>query len=301
MMTMTEKKPVNCTVCDSSTHEILFEPWVDVTDPAKLYGAASGIQGTQQIVRCKDCGMIYESPRYPESVILKGYASSNEAGHDSQYPMRVKSFLSALRKLSPQLPPPGAKILDIGTAGGAFLEAATQYGYDAHGMEPSQYLVESGKKRGLQIEQGTIEAHRFGAGEFDMVCLWDVIEHLCDPRRDLALIRPLLKKDGILLINYPDIGTWAAKVAGKKFWWILSVHLHHFDQKSLGQLCRKTGFDPVLFKSYWQILEFGYLEGIAAHLGVPLAAPIKKVTPQFIQKFEIPYWASQTTCLARLA
>ena len=295
-----QKTDVPCPVCGGVSVRTLYEPWVDVSDPAQLYGAASGIQGTQTIAACETCAMIYETPRYPESVIIEGYVNSEESGHDSQHGMRVRSFYLALRRLRRHLPAPGAKVLDIGTAGGAFLEAATQFGYDSHGMEPSRYLVDRGKERGLQIEQGTIEQHGFEAASFDMVSLWDVIEHLPEPGAALVEISKLLKPNGILLINYPDIGTWQAKLAGRRFWWIISVHLHHFTRRSIGDLCRRTGFEAFHFRRYWQVLEFGYLERMAVHFGIPLSALITRLTPKFIQKIPLPYYASQTTALARL-
>ncbi len=290
-----------CPVCDSDQQEIKFEPWVDESDPAMLYGAASGIPGTQRLVSCLHCGMIYESPRYDAKTIVQGYMTSNEAEHDSQYHMRVYSFFQALKKQAKRLPPSGSKVLDIGTAGGAFLDAAKQYGYDAYGMEPSMDLVERGKVRGLNIEQGTIENHDFDAGSFDMVCLWDVIEHLPDPKIALVEIKKLLKPNGILLINFPDIGTWQAKLAGKKFWWILSVHLHHFTRNSITDICQRTGFEAFHFQRYWQTLEFGYLERMAVHYKIPLTALITRLTPKFIQRIPIPYYASQTTALVRVA
>ena len=293
------KVDVPCPVCGSSSTRILWEPWVDVTDPAKLYGAASGIQGTQTIAACSNCGMIYETPRYPAEVIVGGYVNSEDSGHDSQHPMRVRSFYMALRRLRRQLPAPGAKVLDIGTAGGAFLEAAAKFGYDAHGMEPSRDLVTRGQERGLQIEQGTIEQHGFEPGSFDMVSLWDVIEHLPEPREALVEVKRLLKPGGVLLINYPDIGTWQAKLAGRRFWWILSVHLHHFTRRSIADLCARTGFEAFHFRRYWQVLEFGYLERMAVHYGIPLTALVTRLTPRFIQEIPVPYYASQTTALAR--
>lgn len=297
---MYKKIDFPCPVCDSTRNEVFLEPWVDEQDPAKLYGAASGIPGTQRLVKCQACGMIYESPRYDAATIVKGYMASQEAGHDSQYPMRVNSFYQALRKHAKRIPPPGARILDIGTAGGAFLDAAKQYGYDAHGMEPSADLVARGKARGLQIEQGTIESHSFQPGSFDMVCLWDVIEHLPDPKMALIEIRKLLKPDGILLINFPDIGTTQAKLAGRRFWWILSVHLHHFTRDSIKNICDKAGFEAIHFQRYWQILQFGYLENMAVHYKIPLTALITRLTPGFIQRIPIPYYASQTTAIARI-
>jgi SAM-dependent methyltransferase len=280
---------------------VRWEPWLQVDDPARLYGAASGIRGTQRLVQCTECGMIYESPRFPDAVILEGYAGATEDGHDSQYPLRVGSFYRALRRLRRRLPPPGARVLDIGTAGGAFLDAAKRYGYDAVGLEPSRHLVERGQARGLAVEQGTIATNPLPPASFDLVCLWDVLEHVTDPAGALRAIRPLLKPAGLLLINFPDIGTWQARLAGRRFWWILSVHLHHFARPTLARLCARTGFQVVHFRRYWQTLDFGYLEDIAAKLGVPLARLCRRLTPGFLARLPVPYYASQTTALARPA
>jgi SAM-dependent methyltransferase len=295
-----KKQYLSCPICDSGDYSLKYKAWVDVSDPKLLYGAASGIAGTQDIVACNNCSLLYENPRYDESVILQGYMESDEEGHDSQYPMRVKSFLNALKKNKAFIPAAGSKVLDIGTAGGAFLDAAKEYGYDAWGMEPSAYLVEQGKNRGLQIEQGTIEDNQFEKNSFDMICLWDVIEHLTDPKGSLRIIRDLLKPDGVLLINYPDIDTWQARLFGKRFWWIISVHLTHFSPKTITEICNLTGYETVRFKPYFQTLEFGYLADMAVHLNVPLAKLGRGLLPGFVKRIPIPYYASQTTSIARL-
>lgn len=294
------KHEVPCPVCDSAKYDVLYQPWVDVSDPVKLYGAASGIQGTQTIVKCSDCGMIYENPRYPEEVILEGYKGSMEEGHDSQYPMRVNSFYRTLVRHKDVLPQPGARVLDIGTAGGAFLDAAARFGYQAEGLEPSRYLVDAGNKRGLKIHHGTIQENPLASETYDMVCLWDVIEHVVHPKADLLAIRKLLKPGGILLINYPDIGTLGAKLTGKKFWWILSVHLHHFDRQSIRNIAERTGYEVFRFAKYWQTLEFGYLGDMAVHLKVPTASFFNKLVPGTLRRLPLPYYAAQTTALLKL-
>ncbi len=295
-----EKSEIPCPVCSSRVRRVKFTPWVDIMDPLALYGATSGVRGTQTLVECCECGVIYESPRYPEEVIMQGYAGYSEEAHDSQHARRVESFLQGLEAVKKYIPVKGARVLDVGTAGGGFLEAARQYGYDASGLEPSAFMAEQGRKRGLDIFSGTLDDHPFQASSFDMVCLWDVLEHLARPRHALTAIHGLLKPQGVLLINYPDIGTWMAKIAGKYFWWLLSVHLLHFNRSSLAKLCDLSGFEVFHFQPYWQTLEFGYLEQMAQHLKVPLAGTLRKVTPQGLQRLPVPYYASQTTALAHV-
>jgi 2-polyprenyl-3-methyl-5-hydroxy-6-metoxy-1,4-benzoquinol methylase len=295
----TGKTEINCPVFESWDYQVKIEPWVDIHEPQALYGAASGIQGTQRLVLCRDCRTLYENPRYPDEVIAEGYASALEAGFDSQHAMRVMSFSRALISLKGKVPSKGV-LLDIGTAGGAFLDAAEGMGYRAVGLEPSVYLVQQGKGRGLDIHQGTIDSHPFGSGSFDMVCLWDVLEHMPHPREILAMIRPLLKPGGVLLINYPDSGTWQAKIAGRRFWWISSVHLLHFSRTSIARICEVTGFAAYHFQRHWQTLEAGYLGRMAVRLGIPGSQFLYGITPESVKRIPVPYYASQTTALAKV-
>lgn len=271
-----------------------------VADPVALYGATSGVRGTQTLVTCQDCGVIYENPRYSEDIILQGYSAYQEEAHDSQHAMRRASFLRGLQTVRQHIPPAGARVLDVGTAGGAFLEAAAEYGYDACGLEPSAFMAEQARRRGLNVTAGTLEDGVFPPASFDMVCLWDVLEHVARPRDLLMAIRPILKPQGVLLINYPDIGTTMAKLAGARFWWILSVHLVHFDRAAIRKICELSDLVVFHFQAYWQTLEFGYLQEMAMHLGVPFSGFMKLITPDAIKRLPVPYYASQTTALARL-
>lgn len=302
-MAVPAKTPIPCPVCGSNDFRVVHEPWNGEADPAKLYGVSASIQGTQRMVDCRQCGLMYENPRYPADVILQGYAASDDgdSGHNSQYGMRVGSFTRALKRLRPHLPAPGARVLDIGSAGGAFLEAAGRFGYDAWGLEPSAFRARAGRERGLQIEQGTIESHGFAPKSFDMVTLWDVIEHLPDPLDALRRVKALLKPGGILLLNFLDIDTWQARLAGRRFWWIVAAHLTQFSPSTITEICRRAGFQAFHFRPYWQALEIGYLERLATtYYKNPLLRLAEKLTPGLLKKLAIPFYASQTTALARL-
>lgn len=290
---------VTCPLCGGDQFSIFLEPSVSVSDPRLLYGAASGLRGTQRLVRCAGCALIYENPRFPESVIVAGYAGAGDDGHDSQFEMRVRSFENAMRSMGALVPRPPARVLDIGTAGAAFLRAAENLGYTGVGLEPSAMLVLSARRRGLDVVQGTLEDHALPKASFDLVCLWDVLEHVVRPREALLAAGELLRPAGVLLVNYPDIGTLQAKLAGHRFWWLLSVHTQHFDRRTIRLILERTGFDVFHIQRYWQTLEFGYLQTIAGKLGVPGAAFVSRMTPESLRRLPLPYYASQSTVLAK--
>lgn len=290
---------ISCPVCGSDNFKTIIKPKNLIDDPKILYGASNGIKGTQTIVKCLICSMKYENPRLTDTEIIRGYMSSNDETHDSQYEMRVGSFLKAIKRNRKYLPQKGSSVLDIGTAGGAFLVASEQYGWIATGIEPSGDLVHRGKSRGLNISQGDYITSTTKLGKFRLISLWDVIEHVPEPKILLKKIHSDLEDDGVLLINFPNIGTLQAKLAGKSFWWIISVHLHHFTNKTLDQICKEAGFMGISKKRYWQQLEFGYLVQMAAHLKVPFAKQIFASLPKKLKTLPLMYYASQTTAIYR--
>lgn len=297
MQTVVDRVTVCCPICGFDKSTIKIKPWNKVTDVALLYGADNGIQGTQTIVKCDRCDMIYENPRFEDRIILESYKNAQNKVHDSQSEIRAKSFFKALTKLEKFIPNPGAKVLDVGTAGGSFLVAAKKFGYKVDGLEPSLSLVEAANKKDLNVFHGTIENNNLNNQSYDMICLWDVLEHVCDPKEALLSLSKLLKPNGILLINFPDVGTFQAKIFGKYFWWYLSVHLHYFTKKTITELSTLCGLRVVHCQDHWQTLEFGYLVNMANHLGVPFSKQLKKIIPKKIEKLPIPYYASQTTLI----
>ncbi len=291
-----------CLICSRNNWKQWLLPTLTNVPADQLYGAAAGISGTQSLIKCQECGFIIEFPRLSDEVIISGYASAGNAGHDSQYPQRVKSFESTIKRNLKSLPPPPSRVLDIGCAGGAFIEAAGNLGYLAEGVEPAIDLVKSATNRGLKVREGTAET--LGAlitEKYDIVTLWDVIEHVLDPSKTLDSAIDLLTDDGVLIINIPDIGTPLARLVGKKNWWISSVHIYHFSAKHIEKILEPRGFVVVSKKMFFQSLSLGYLLEIASQMRVPLASFFTNLVPVKLKSRPLPYYASQTTIIAKRA
>ena len=293
-------KAIICIVCQNNNWSQWLLPRTEHFTASELYGAAAGISGTQNLIKCKSCQFIIEFPRLSDSEIITGYKSAKNSGHDSQYLQRVKSFEKTLKRIQGFLPNPPAKILDIGCAGGAFVEAAKNLGFAAEGVEPAIDLVNSARQRVLMVREGTAETlSEFSEGIYDVISLWDVIEHVLDPEITLDAAIRLLATEGTLIVNIPDIGTPMAKIVGKRNWWISSVHIYHFSSKHISILLQRRGLKVVGKKMFFQTLTLGYLLEIATQMKVPFSNVVYKNLPNFLKSIPISYYASQTTIIAK--
>jgi 2-polyprenyl-3-methyl-5-hydroxy-6-metoxy-1,4-benzoquinol methylase len=195
------------------------------------YSASSDHALLDRIVECRDCGMVYITPQLDASLIQGGYESVEDPVFVAQNPQRIQTFARSIQAILQKtgLNPKGKRLLDIGCAGGAFLVAARDAGFQPQGVEPSRWLSEFGRKQyQLDVQQGIIVPGMFPDASFDVITLWDVIEHLPDPAAVLGIVRSALKPEGYLWVNYPDIGSWTARLMGWRWPFWLSVHLHYY-------------------------------------------------------------------------
>jgi SAM-dependent methyltransferase len=194
----------------------------------------------------------------------------------------------------------GKRLLDIGCAGGAFPVAARDCGFDVVGVEPSHWLADFAKRTyGLDVRQGILEDQRFPERSFDVITLWDVIEHLPQPTETLKLVHSLLKPDGMLFVNYPDIHSAAARLLGKRWPFWLSVHLLYYTRTTMAAQMRRAGFDPLWFRSAWPSLPVGYVARRAVPYFRPAAILAGALNASGLGKIPIIYNMGQTLVVSR--
>lgn len=116
-----------------------------------------------------------------------------------------------------------------------------------------------GPRYGLDIRTGTLAEQEFPKASFDIVTLWDVLEHLSDPAGELQRVRALLKSDGLLIVNYPDFGSVASRLLGRKWPFLLSVHLTYFTRATARTFLEQQGFAVRDIRTHWQTLALGYV------------------------------------------
>lgn len=258
---------VSCPQCGGRTYTVLrvaqHPPGMGRKELLEVYSASSDHVLLDALVRCESCDLVYLNPRIRQELILESYASAVDPQFVRQNEQRIRTFARSLRYLVKKYPlRPGAatRVLDVGCAGGAFPKAASDAGFAVIGVEPSKWLSEQGRiNYGLDIRTGLLGGQDLPAASFDLITLWDVIEHLTNPTEVIADIHRLLKPEGLLVVNYPDYGSWARRLLGSKWPFFLNVHLIYFTPKTITRFLEERGFEVLEVKPFWQTLQLGYV------------------------------------------
>jgi SAM-dependent methyltransferase len=297
-------EPVPCNLCGSADLDVVYGARQDLEkdhDLARKFRASGDELLTQPLVRCRRCGLQFVSPRVVASAILDGYAAGADPEYVSQMAARVRTFARTLTHIE-RLAGGRGRLLDIGTAAGAFLKAATDAGWDATGIEPNGWLADWGRKQyGVCIHVGSIGDVPL-EGPFDVITLWDVIEHTPDPLHVLARVNTLLRPGGLLVVNYPDIGSWIARALGRRWPFLSSVHLYYFTRATIRAALERTGFDTIEMRPYYQRLQLEYIAARGEVIS-PVLSRVGRYAARGLglARREVPYWIGQTFVAARKA
>lgn len=294
---------VPCFLCGADDYDIIYEARrhreKDV-DLVRTFRASGDELLIDQLVRCRRCRFQYVNPRLRSELIFSSYVEGDDPTYVSQLEARERTFAASLRQIE-RLAGGRGRLLDIGTAAGAFVAAAGKHGWDAEGCEPNKWLAEWGTRHyGIRIRQGSVFDQPYEAGSFDVVTLWDVIEHTVNPREMLDRCQTLIKPGGVLIVNYPDIGSWIARLLGRRWLFLTSVHLYYFTRSTMRRMLESAGFTVEVVRPHVQRLELDYVLFRGSVLSEPLSRAARAIVrPLGLGRAQIPYWLGQTFVAAR--
>lgn len=297
---------VPCNVCGGDAYRVVLPSRRDPSKPVDLATVfrSSGDEPLQdQTVRCLDCGLYYVRPRLRWSLILQGYQGGTDESFVSQVSFRERTFERCLDRVEAVAKPPGRRVLDVGAAGGSFLAVARKRGYEPAGCEPSGWMCGFARDHyGLELHPGTMFDMGREPGSVDLLTLWDVLEHTPDPRAVLDRAHDLLSPGGLLVLTYPDYGSWIARWMGTRWPFLLTVHLYYFDRGTMSDLLARARFAALRFRAHLQTLEMAYV----AMRGAPYLGPLGGLLTsgvRFLGLGRLPfhYWIGQTMVVARKA
>jgi ubiquinone/menaquinone biosynthesis C-methylase UbiE len=200
-------------------------------------------------VKCKNCHLIYVNPIEKASKINGDYSKMGNTDAPIIRGSRLraaKSQLGLIKKYKS-----GTTLLDIGCGEGFFLFNASKAGYTTKGIEISQDAAEyAGREFGLDVEAKPFEELQFPDNYFDVVTLWQVLEHVPYPLIVLKEVHRILKPEGLLATSTPDIESILAKILRRKWWNLRRLHINQFTVKTLTDMLKRAGFKNVFSTKY---------------------------------------------------
>lgn len=179
----------HCVACGSGD-------WRNVA--RSLYG-----ETTVRIVICRRCNTIYTQNPDDQSLfvsspeLFQGKMEWEAADH------KLAAYKKAVELIRSTLQKEGVNLLDFGCGSGEFLAYCKQGGiFQAVGLDPSEAQRGKAARRGqVVLSPETLD---WQTPAFDVVTMWDVIEHLRDPARELVSIRKIMRPSAILLVSCPS-------------------------------------------------------------------------------------------------
>lgn len=200
-------------------------------------------------VKCKNCHLIYVNPIEKASKINGDYSKMGNTDAPIIRGSRLRAAKSQLGLIKRYKS--GTTLLDIGCGEGFFLFNAFKAGYTAKGIELSQDAVAYARREfGLDVEAKPFEELRFAENHFDVVTLWQVLEHVPYPLIILKEVHRVLNPGGMLVITTPDIESILAKVFQRKWWNVRMLHINQFTTKTLANILKNAGFKNISSVSY---------------------------------------------------
>ena len=136
------------------------------------------------------------------------------------------------------------RLLDVGCGPGTLIGILKGKGYDVLGLDLSTQAADiAARENGVRVVVGTLDDAGFPDASFDIVTLFHVLEHVLDPRAVLREVGRVLRPDGRVVLQVPNIDSWQSRLLGPR-WWGLHVPRHIVDYSALSIqiLLESTGF-----------------------------------------------------------
>lgn len=257
------------------------------------------------VLKCCGCHGSWRSNMYSTSDITAMYTgdeysqnpyfSYDVEGFKEAAQGRYANYISALSAIATRVKV--GKLLDVGCGSGAFLNVAQQRGWEVSGIELSPVLSQVSRRAvKAEVITSAFESVDLPDASYDVVTMWDIIEHVLDPVFCLKKVERLLKPGGMALFCTPDEDSLLAR-AGLALYRISggavsypamalhpTYHTYFFSRNGFKGLVGKSGMNVVRCYSQAAFFEHSQLPSSVAKWGI---WAIEKLSALADRRYEI--------------
>jgi 2-polyprenyl-3-methyl-5-hydroxy-6-metoxy-1,4-benzoquinol methylase len=238
-----------CAFCGSTAFDPVYPgtiPSDDDRDPSLYFSSSRTSAGYLPVVRCVTCRLVMTNPRDSDDTLARVYAALSDRLYEQEDVNRTRSAQRSLSLVAEFVRPP-ARLLDVGCATGIFVRVAHEAGWRTTGFDASAWAVMQARARcpSAEFHSGRLEELSFAKGGFDVITMWDVLEHVSAPLYTLLRVREWLTPEGWLFLSLPNADSLVARTMGRRWVLLLREHLWYFSPMTISGLLRRAGFEPV--------------------------------------------------------
>ncbi len=195
-----------------------------------------------RMVRCQRCGLLRSDPILPAHELARLYESSNFT-YEAEAEFARATYRTYLERTLPQVRE-RHRLMEIGCGSGFLLREALQLGFtEVWGIEPSSEAVsKAADEVRTNIRQGLYDSNTFPASHFDVICGFQVLDHVPDAAALLAACMKNLKPGGLALFINHDCGALSNRLLGELSPIVDVEHTALFDKRTMRRIFEKSGF-----------------------------------------------------------
>ncbi|GEM_PF-518896 len=242
----------------SENYEVMYEAtFTDASfagNKSESFKYAAADQSKGNIVKCKKCGLVYQTPR--DNDVARIYQNVSE---DVFYVASKADRVSTCERDTEHLervtgPANGRKLIDVGCSYGLFLDVVKSRGWEAHGVELSDYQRGEAMKNYPNVCGKELKDCGYPENTFDVLTMFDVVEHLASPSDFIKDAYRVIKSGGYFVACTPNIASIQSKLFGKYWLNFARMHFYYFTPRTLGAMLELAGFKIVKVEHHKRII-----------------------------------------------
>ena len=203
------------------------------------------------IYQCQGCQLAFVDPKTPRKKTTHIYSFFDYQKRENQFIKRYQSAIKLIKRYSD-----GRKVLEVGAGFGLLSSMLSKAEYSVDALEPTvlpHYLQGSPVKI---YKQNLDEFAKNTTNKYDVIILYDVLEHVDFPQKTIRLFEKLLMNKGIVFIQTPNYQSLMARIVKNWSWWMVEDHRYFFSRKSLNLLFNNKNWTLVISKTYEEWPDF---------------------------------------------
>lgn len=238
-----------CDWCGSDKTRLLVE------GPDRL----ERLPGTFRMVQCEQCGLIRQNPYLAWESLQHYYTDGYYRDEQVSTYLKAKKETNPIRRWNRRYGSAkrlraihrhikGGRMLDVGCGKGLFLEEGRASGrWEVMGIDPTEQACDFVREiLQIPVHFGTLVDFSPPEQPFDLITLWNVLEHVPDPTATIRRCNEMLVDGGLLVITIPNLEGIGNRVFGE-YWvgWDLPRHTFIFSRSVLKTMLTELGFEVI--------------------------------------------------------